>query len=155
MQAVLDHLDKKSREEPRKNKSLIANLVSMQESKYGTTLLHIASRKWGNEVVKRLLNLGASINLIDINGKSAVTTINPDVLEKFLDSKWSLQEEKDPFYYNDHDQEMEISKSPEHEDLLTHPVISTYLAREWGKISVLYDLNIFFTMIFTAMLNVF
>jgi len=173
MERILSHLEKRSKETALKRK-LIADLLDMQDSEFKRTILHEASEQWGNEVVKRLLDLGANINLSDDSGELAVTKINPDVLEKVLDSKWA-PENRDPIQDNDHDKEYKISfdfafllsplnhvkplvalsQSSTHRHLLTHPVITTYLHTVWRKMSLWYNLYTFFTIIICLLLNLF
>ena len=156
-----------------KNKRKIKQFLRRKDGASGRTVIHLAASKWGSRVVKRLLNLGANIGEIDHFGEVAVTSISPDLLETFLDTKWSPGD-GDPdvedykikfnFQFLQCDQEdmvpamqtlMAMSDSKQHRKLLVHPVLTTFLALQWKEFSVFYNLNTFFTFLYCTFVNLF
>lgn len=156
-----------------KKKRKIKQFLGMKDGASGRSVIHLAATKWGSKVVRRLLNLGANIGEIDHFGEVAVTSMSPDLLETFLDTKWS-PEDGDPdvedykikfnFQFLQCDQEdmgpamqtlMAISESRQHRKLLVHPVLTTFLALQWNEFSMFYNLNAFFTFLHCLSVNLF
>ena len=138
----------------------------------------------GKGLAGRLLALGAEVTVRDSRGRLPVARINPRVLEDFLDTKWKPRgypdEDEDPdneeyriefdFHFlkkSDNETEkqkkvpsdmrvlMDISESQQHRHLLTHPVVTTFLALQWKTISLPYTLNTIFTLLTCIMANIF
>ena len=169
---VLDRLEGWAAENE-KWKRKIKEFLGMKDDASGRSVIHLAASMWGSKVVKRLLDLGANIGETDHSGEVAVTSISPDLLETFLDAKWS-PEDGDPavadykikfnFQFLQCDQKdmapamqtlMAISESRQHRKLLAHPVLTTFLALQWKEFSVFYNLNTFFTFLHCLSVNLF
>ena len=181
MEEVLQVLEDKVASSPH-TRGKVAALLAIQETAQGMTVLHMATIKWGKEVVRRLLRLGAEVCVGDVLHKLAVARINPGVLGDFLDTKWKPRgypdEEQDPdtqdyaidfdflFLESRTDPDKphsplqvlaDLSHSPQHRHLLTHPVVSTYLALQWENtsVSLCYSLNTAFTLLTCIVANLF
>jgi len=171
-EAVLETLESWSQERGEKA-ARVKMLLNMRDGQ-GRTVLHHATLKWGRKVVSRLLKMDADLCIGDVLGELPVARISPVTLERFLDSKWHPRGEDDDDE-EDPDQEeytvtfdfaflsaeidssdsgrneqtrvlAEVAKSAQHRHLLTHPVLSTFLARQWEHISTGYTLATIFSL---------
>ena len=187
----------------------VRDLVNSQDSQ-GSSSLHLATQLWGEEVVDRLLRLGANVGLENQWGELPITSILPSTLESFLDSSClTASENPTNLKYeitldytflapptiqadtetgqqqglleanhelvklnggperssNPKDKEQSqsletaalyaMAQSKNHHHLLQHPVVSSFLALKWSRISRLYNLNILFTFVLVLLLSAF
>lgn len=172
MERILSFLENKAKEEEKKRK-LIQQLLGQADSGSGRTVLHLAASKWGREVVRRLMGLGANIGDMDHSGEVAVTNINPELIKDFIDDKWS-PENGDPdtedysvtfnylFLQDGHDEAsptmktvLALSESQQHRHLLIHPVITTFIALQWKHFAHFYYINTIFTFLTCLIINLF
>ena len=168
MEKVLQFLEQWSKESGEKRER-VRRLLALP-GKQGKTVIHLAAMKWGNEVVRRLLHLGANIGDIDVLGEVAATRINPDLVEEFLDSKWDphlgdpdLEDysiEFDFGFLQAQDEKgppmlllAELAQSETHQRLLTHPVLTTFLALQWESLSIPFYLNLLLSTAAFTMAN--
>ena len=86
-ETVLDALETSSLKNGEKAAARLKILLNKRDGQ-GRTVLHHATLKWGKKVVGRLLKLGADLCIEDDLGVLPVARITPDILERFLDSKW-------------------------------------------------------------------
>ena len=61
----------------------------------GNTALHLATQRWPQQVVRRLLERGANIGLKNKWGETPISKIRPETMEEFLD-EFCLQSRGDP-----------------------------------------------------------
>ncbi|CAB4060171.1 ILK [Lepeophtheirus salmonis] len=61
------------------------SLIINDADELGNVPLHYATQIWGQEVVKRLLELGANIGIINQWGERPIDKILPETLEEFFD----------------------------------------------------------------------
>ena len=187
----------------------VRDLVNSQDGQ-GSSSLHLATQLWGEDVVARLLRLGANVGLENEWGELPITSILPATLESFLDSSClaatenptnlkyeitldytflappSIQADTETGQQqglleanhelvrlnggpekssNLKDKEQSkvletaalyaMAQSKNHHHLLQHPVVSSFLALKWSRISRLYNLNILFTFVLVLLLSAF
>ena len=188
----------------------VRHLVNIVDSQ-GSSSLHLATQLWGEEVVVRLLKLGANVGLENQWGEVPITSILPSTLESFLDSSClsatesptnlkyeitmdytflappTIQEDTETGQHQglleanhelvklnggpprtpDSDKKKNLpevletgalyalAQSKHHQHLLQHPIVSSFLALKWSRISKLYNLNILFTVIFVLLLSTY
>ncbi|XP_040572206.1 transient receptor potential cation channel subfamily A member 1 homolog [Lepeophtheirus salmonis] len=83
----------------------------------GNTALHLAAQRQDQEVVKRLLQLGANIGMKNIYNEMPVTNILPSTMEEFLNEDCLLS--KGDVNHDDFELEFDYSfLAPPYEDLL-------------------------------------
>ena len=86
-ETVLEALESWCLERQGEKAARVKMLLNLRDGQ-GRTVLHHATLKWGKKVVGRLLKLGADLCIEDDLGGLPVARITPDILERFLDSKW-------------------------------------------------------------------
>ena len=187
----------------------VRDLINHQDGQ-GSSSLHLATQLWGEDVVARLLRLGANVGLENQWRELPITSILPATLESFLDStclsatenptnlKYEItmdytflappsiqadtetgqqqglleanhelvrlnggqeispdKKDKKQFQAVETAALYALAQSKNHRHLLQHPVVSSFLALKWSRISRLYNINIIFTFVLVLLLSAF
>ena len=143
---------------------------------WGNTPLHYAAETSNELAVRKLLQLGADIGRKNLRGEVPIHKISAEIMQDFLDD--CLESDGLPvdedfelifkyvFMGSNHSKlassslpESEslwhISKSKQHQALLLHPVISSFLCLKWRKIRPYYYMNLIFYLLFVVSLTAF
>ena len=135
-----------------------SSLINKQDS-LGNTALHYAGKFWDQDTVTKLLLKGANIGLRNNHGEAPISKILPATIENILNEHCiecegnpTSEEFKLTFNYDFLAPAKtrvtavisSISRSDDHQHLLKHPVINSFLELKWRSFSLLYNLNILF-----------
>ena len=130
-----------------------SSLINKQD-RLGNTALHYAVKFWDQHTVIKLLLKGANLGLRNKRGEAPISKILPSTIETIL-NQHCIQYEGNPtheefkvtFNYDFLAPPQtkvtavisSISRSDDHQHLLKHPVINSFLELKWRSFSLLYN----------------
>ncbi len=132
----------------------IPHIVNEKDDK-GNTPLHLASKFWGQDLVRKLLDYGASFGERGPLGKeNPVEDVAPETMEEFLDQSCLRGSENSGVHDEDFEltfrysflprgRELEVlrlaGRSKGHRHILLHPVLSSFLSLKWEQAGHFYN----------------
>ena len=141
-----------------------------QQDNLGNTGLHYATQFWDQDTAAKLLLKGANHGLRNNRGQAPISHILPSTIQSIL-NEHCIQYEGNP---NSRDFKVifnydflapprtkvtavisSISRSDDHQHLLKHPVINSFLELKWRRFSLLYNFNILFYGLMVIMLTTY
>ena len=130
--------------------------------RWGNTALYIAVERGFRDRAKLLLSKGADVRVFE-RGSKILLSDSVSIVKEILDD--CLQDNKKPLTSKDLQLKLNyqllmnivphIAESGLHRDLLTHPVMSTFLAIKWEKVRRIFFLDMAFYVIFLCFLTVY
>ena len=128
----------------------------------GNTALYIAVERGFRDRAKLLLSKGADVRVFEIGSKillsDSVSIVN-EILDDCLQSNYKPLNSKDLQltlnYQPLNNIVPRIAESKLHSDLLTHPVMSTFLILKWENVRFIFFLDMAFYIIFLCFLTVY
>jgi ankyrin repeat protein len=128
----------------------------------GNTPLYIAVESGFRDRAKLLLSKGADVRVFE-SGSKILLSDSVSIVNEILDD--CLEDNKKPLTSKDLQVKLNyrpfvnivphITESGLHRDLLTHPVMSTFLTVKWENVRFFFFLNVAFYVIFLCFLTVY
>jgi hypothetical protein len=128
----------------------------------GNTALYIAVESGFRDRAKLLLSKGADVKVFE-SGSKILLTDSKSIVKEILDD--CLQDNKKPLTSKDLQLKLNyrpfmnivprIAESGIHRDLLTHPVMSTFLTIKWEKVRCVFFVNVGFYVTFLCSLTLY
>ena len=180
MDKVLTHLEaeneKGSDQQKMQTKKRIKVFLNLGGSSSGQLLLERAVTVLDKSDVLRLLKLGADMCAKNSAGESMVAKLDPDIIEKFMDSQFKTSQDMLKPHQQTLDFDfsfleasdvndywtpqarkgpratllLELMRHPKHKQLILHPVLKAFVTLRWKEVYVLYSINVALT-IFTCL----
>ena len=92
LEALLTVLERRAEED----KEQCRTMVNQQDRNQGNSPLHYAAQFWSQEVVARILRLGANVGLKNRKDELAISGVQPKTMEDFLDNDCLTSNKRNP-----------------------------------------------------------
>ena len=139
-----------------------SNVGTEDRDRLGNTALYIAVERGFRDTAKLLLSEGADVRVFE-SGSKILLSDSISIVKEFLDD--CLLSNKKPLTCNNlkiwlkYQSFMNIvphiAESELHRDILTHPVMSTFLILKWQNIGKIFFFNMFLYVIFLLFLTAY